>query len=109
MMRWQRLGSSGKPCSSPIVSGRIGGPTPAQSRGRKPLLSDQDLRLAVALRLPTFRAGGHDHLKRLTLLVDGEREIRHVLFPIADPLSSVDQALSLLDRSRGRPQDQQTT
>lgn len=61
-----------------------------------PLLSDAELRLAAALRLPTFRAGGRDHLKRLTLIVDGEREIRHVLYPIADPAASVDRALCWL-------------
>lgn len=66
------------------------------------LLSDQELHLAAALRLPTFRAGGRDHLKRLTLLVNEEREIRHVLFPIADPVASVDQALSSLVRARRR-------
>jgi DNA-binding HxlR family transcriptional regulator/peroxiredoxin len=71
-------------------------------RARLPyaLLSDQELRLAAALRLPTFRAGGRDHLKRLTLIVDREREIRHVLYPIADPVASVDRALSLLVDTR---------
>ncbi|MBO0808522.1 MAG: hypothetical protein J2P32_09510 [Actinobacteria bacterium] len=65
-----------------------------------PLLSDQELRLAAALRLPTFRAGGRDHLKRLTLIADGEREVRHVLYPISDPVTSVERALSLLERAR---------
>ena len=63
-----------------------------------PLLSDQELRLAAALRLPTFRAGGRDHLKRLTLIVDSEREIRHVLYPIPDSAASVEQTPLLLDR-----------
>lgn len=67
-----------------------------------PLLSDQQLRLAAALRLPTFRAGGRDHLKRLTLIVNAERKIRHVLYPIADPVASVEQALSFLVRRRRR-------
>jgi DNA-binding HxlR family transcriptional regulator/peroxiredoxin len=62
------------------------------------LLSDQELQLAAALRLPTFRAAGRDHLKRLTLIVRADREIRHVLYPIADPVTSVDQALAVLDR-----------
>jgi len=71
-------------------------------RARLPyaLLSDQELRFAAVLRLPTFRAGGRDHLKRLTLIVDREREIRHVLYPIADPAASVDRALSLLVDAR---------
>jgi len=60
------------------------------------LLSDDELRLAAALRLPTFRAGGRDHLKRLTLIVDSERQIRSVLYPIPDPVASVDRALSIV-------------
>lgn len=74
----------------------------AKARLPYPLLSDQELRLAAALRLPTFRAGGRDHLKRLTLIVDGERTIRHVLYPIAGPADSVERALSLLARARTR-------
>ena len=50
-----------------------------------PLLSDQELRLAAGLRLPTFRAAGSDWLKRGTLLVGSDREIRGVLYPISDP------------------------
>ncbi len=63
-----------------------------------PLLSDQDLQLAAALRLPTFRAAGADRLKRMTLLVRSDREIRGVLFPISDPARSVEDALALVDR-----------
>lgn len=73
-----------------------------KARLRYPLLSDLELRLAAALRLPTFRAGGRDHLKRLTLIIDRQREIRHVLYPATDPVASVDRALSLLVRSRAR-------
>lgn len=61
-----------------------------------PLLSDQDSRLAAALRLPTFRASGQLRLKRLTLLVDPERQVRAVQFPIRDPAASVSGALELL-------------
>lgn len=61
-----------------------------------PLLSDQDNRLTAALRLPTFRASGQLRLKRLTLLVDQERRVRAVQFPILDPAASVDEALELL-------------
>ena len=59
-----------------------------------PLLSDADLQLAGSLRLPTFRAAGVDRLKRLTLVVDQDRVISDVLFPITDPAGSVDDALS---------------
>jgi DNA-binding HxlR family transcriptional regulator/peroxiredoxin len=74
----------------------------AKAHLRYPLLSDQALRLTAALRLPTFHAGGRDHLKRLTLLVDRGRIIRHVLYPIADPVASVGQAISLLSGARTR-------
>lgn len=62
-----------------------------------PLLSDADLDLAAALRLPTFRASGVDRLKRATLLVDADRVIRSVLYPIPDPAASVDDVLTLLN------------
>lgn len=69
----------------------------AKARIPYPLLSDQDLQLAAALRLPTFRAAGRNHLKRLTLIVGGDREIRHVIYPVTDLVASVGQALVLLD------------
>jgi DNA-binding HxlR family transcriptional regulator/peroxiredoxin len=65
-----------------------------------PLLSDQDNRLAAALRLPTFRAAGQLRLKRLTLLVDEARTIRAVQFPIPDPRESVAEALQLVRELR---------
>ena len=60
------------------------------------LLSDADLRLTAALRLPTFRAAGVTRLKRLTLLIDRDRVVREVLYPIADPGGSVLDAMALL-------------
>jgi peroxiredoxin len=49
-----------------------------------PLLSDAELRLAGALRLPTFEAAGHTLLRRLTLVVrDGV--IEHVFYPVFPP------------------------
>jgi DNA-binding HxlR family transcriptional regulator/peroxiredoxin len=62
-----------------------------------PLLSDERLELAAALRLPTFRAGGGDRLKRATLVVDCERVVRGALYPLDDPAGSVEDALALLD------------
>lgn len=61
-----------------------------------PLRSDAGLELATALRLPTFRAGGTVRLKRLTLVVDRERTIRAVQFPIPDVTGSVEEALRLV-------------
>jgi len=49
-----------------------------------PLLSDMDLRLAAALRLPTFHAGQGLRLKRATFIIDRERIVRQVLFPVTD-------------------------
>jgi peroxiredoxin len=46
-----------------------------------PLLSDVDLRLAVALRFPTFEAGGQAALKRLTLVVR-DRPVEKVFYPV---------------------------
>jgi len=61
-----------------------------------PVLSDVDAELVTALRLPTFHAGGRDHLKRLTLVVDPGRVVQAVQFPIADPAGSVGEALALV-------------
>lgn len=58
-----------------------------------PLLSDQDVKLAASLRLPTFRVAGADRFKRLTLLVDPAATIRKVQFPITDPAASVSEML----------------
>jgi peroxiredoxin len=49
-----------------------------------PILSDEDLRLAGALRLPTFQTSGMTLLKRLTLVIrDGT--IEHVFYPVFPP------------------------
>jgi len=58
-----------------------------------PLLSDQDSMLSAALRLPTFRAAGQLRLKRLTLIVDRDRQVRHIQFPIDDPVASVKETV----------------
>ena len=62
------------------------------------LLSDVDLRLTGALRLPTFRAAGVDRLKRVTLLVDPGRVVQAVQYPVTDPAGSVDDILQTIDR-----------
>ncbi|MFD9322713.1 winged helix-turn-helix transcriptional regulator [Streptomyces sp. NPDC060053] len=63
-----------------------------------PLLSDAELTLITALRLPTFRAAGASRLKRLTLVVDRERVVRHVQYPVTDVAGSVEEALSVVRR-----------
>ncbi|MFD0479817.1 redoxin domain-containing protein [Nonomuraea thailandensis] len=57
-----------------------------------PLLSDMDLHLAAALRLPTFRAGQDLKLKRLILVIDRSRTIRHVVFPVLDIPAAITEA-----------------
>lgn len=67
---------------------------------RFPLLSDADLTLTAALRLPTFRAAGVRRLKRLTLVVDRERTVRQVQYPVTDIEESVRTALETVRRLR---------
>ena len=59
-----------------------------------PLLSDEDLTLTAALRLPTFRAAGVDRLKRLTMIIAPDRTIKSIQFPITDPAASVKETLT---------------
>ena len=60
-----------------------------------PLLSDERLELATALRLPTFEVDGITLLKRLTLFVrDGV--IESVMYPVFPPNRSAEQALAHL-------------
>ncbi|MFD5143352.1 winged helix-turn-helix transcriptional regulator [Streptomyces sp. NPDC058401] len=67
----------------------------AEAEGlRFPLLSDAELGLVTALRLPTFRAGGISRLKRLTLVVDRDRTVREVFYPVRDIEASVAAALA---------------
>lgn len=74
-----------------------------KERLRFPLLSDADLALAAALRLPTFRAAGVSRLKRLTLVIDRERVIREVFYPVTDIAASVAAALEAVrERQAGQ-------
>ncbi|MET7488333.1 winged helix-turn-helix transcriptional regulator [Streptomyces sp. NPDC005538] len=59
------------------------------------LLSDAAHRLAAALRLPTFRGAGRLRHKRLILVADAERTVRHALFPVDDIPHAVEQSLRL--------------
>ncbi|WP_030564761.1 winged helix-turn-helix transcriptional regulator [Streptomyces aureocirculatus] len=68
---------------------------------RFPLLSDAELTLAATLRLPTFRAAGVSRLKRLTLIVDAQRVVRDVQYPVTDVTTSVEEALRTVSRLRG--------
>lgn len=60
------------------------------------LLSDVDLRVGTALRLPAFRVAGTDRYKRQTLLLDHAGTVRHAQMPITDPSGSVTDMLATL-------------
>ncbi|GAA4119696.1 winged helix-turn-helix transcriptional regulator [Streptomyces sp. NPDC058961] len=66
---------------------------------RFPLLSDADLGLTAALRLPTFRTAGVSRLKRLTLVVDRDRTVIEAIYPITDIEESVRAALAAVPRA----------
>ncbi|MEU1073903.1 MULTISPECIES: winged helix-turn-helix transcriptional regulator [unclassified Streptomyces] len=68
---------------------------------RFPLLSDADLELTAALRLPTFRTAGVSRLKRLTLVVARDRTVVEALYPITDIEASVRAALEGVRRAGG--------
>ena len=59
------------------------------------LLSDADLELTKALRLPTFEAAGETLLKRFTLVVSGGR-IEHVFYPVFPPDRHAQEVLAWL-------------
>lgn len=60
-----------------------------------PLLSDERLELAGALRLPTFEAGGLTLHRRLTLVVDDGR-ITHVFYPVFPADRSAEEVVAWL-------------
>jgi peroxiredoxin len=60
-----------------------------------PLLSDPELRLKLLLDLPTFRAGGEELYRRLTLVVR-ERAIEHVFYPVFPPDGHAAEVLAWL-------------
>jgi peroxiredoxin len=60
-----------------------------------PLLSDADLRLTRAMRLPTFAAAGQTLLKRLTMVLrDGM--VEKVWYPVFPPDRHADEVLAWL-------------
>jgi peroxiredoxin len=59
------------------------------------VLSDEDLRFAGALKLPTFEIAGMKLLKRLTLVLF-RGEVEHVFYPVFPPDQSARQVLDWL-------------
>lgn len=61
-----------------------------------PILSDEDLALANAMRLPTFQVAGRTLLKRLTLVVrDGT--VEHAFYPVFPPDRHAGEVLRWLE------------
>jgi peroxiredoxin len=59
------------------------------------VLSDAELRLVHALRLPTFEVDGMRLLKRLTLILRN-RHIEHVFYPVFPPNESAAEVMAWL-------------
>jgi peroxiredoxin len=62
-----------------------------------PILSDDQLRLTEALRLPTFETSGMKLLKRITLIVRDAR-IEHVFYPVFPPDRNAKDVVAWLAR-----------
>ena len=60
-----------------------------------PLVSDSELRLARALKLPTFDAAGMTLLKRLTLIVD-DGVVTKVFYPVFPSDKSAEEVMRWL-------------
>jgi peroxiredoxin len=65
------------------------------------ILSDADLALTKALRLPTFEVAGMTLLKRLTLVIDDGR-ITHVFYPVFPPDKSAQEVVGWLQAARSK-------
>ena len=60
-----------------------------------PILSDRDLALARAIRLPTFEVAGMTLLKRMVLIID-DGVIAKVFYPVFPPDRSADEVIAWL-------------
>jgi peroxiredoxin len=65
------------------------------------ILSDANLALTKALRLPTFEIEGMTLLKRLTLVID-EGKITHVFYPVFPPDKSAQEVVDWLQAARSK-------
>jgi peroxiredoxin len=64
------------------------------------LVSDAQLRLARAMRLPTFEVAGQVLLKRFTLVIRHGR-VEHVFYPVFPPDGHAREVLRWLEAQRG--------
>ena len=62
-----------------------------------PVLADPELRLARALRLPTFEAGGETLYRRLALVVEA-CAVEKVFYPVFPPNENAAEVLAWLER-----------
>jgi peroxiredoxin len=67
-----------------------------------PILSDEGLALARAMRLPTFETSGMTLLKRLTLLID-DGTISQVFYPVFPPDRSAGDVIAWLRTNTRSP------
>jgi len=63
------------------------------------ILSDADLRLTRALKLPTFQVDGMTLIKRMAWVIDNG-VITHVFYPVFPPDQSAEEVVRWLQRSR---------
>jgi peroxiredoxin len=63
------------------------------------ILSDHDLKLTRALKLPTFEVDGMTLIKRMAWVID-DGVITHVFYPVFPPDKSAEQVISWLQASR---------
>jgi peroxiredoxin len=66
-----------------------------------PILSDEDLALTTAIRLPTFNVAGMILLKRLALVID-DGVIRKVFYPVFPPDLNAEEVVAWLETDRRR-------
>jgi len=67
-----------------------------------PLLSDSEHRLVDALKLPLLEVAGHPpRIKRATLIVDHERVVREVMYPVPDPGANAAEAMAAVAKRVG--------
>jgi len=65
-----------------------------------PLLSDANLEMTKAMRLPTFDVAGQTLLKRFTLVISDAR-VEHVFYPVFPPDRHAEQVLAWLRGDAG--------
>lgn len=67
-----------------------------------PLMSDTGMRLASALRLPTVRVADQTRLRRLVLVIDQQRLVTAVRYPVLDIADAVTWSLTQSTRAARR-------